>query len=183
MNTAIKFAIVCLSICCAATLRAQTIYKCPDANGRVALQDLPCAGGEKREISPASGSDKKASTSAATPSKTGAPSELDLLRNSVGKDAAARKFKDADYEIGVYNTRINNFPVYRAKTLEEKAIYNLCGSGKFTYRCEDMDNRRRVDAELSVELNYLYDMRTNAKAVKTAANKAHYEITQKWLAE
>lgn len=31
------------------------VYKCPDASGRLALQQTPCAGGTKLEVKPASG--------------------------------------------------------------------------------------------------------------------------------
>ena len=136
-------------------------------------------------IKPASGADQKAT--APPPAKTtgnAAPkSDLDRLRDSVGKDAAARKFKDADYEVGVYNTRINNFPVYRAYVLETEAIFNICGSGKFTYRCEDMAHRNRLEARLTMDLNQMIDLRSNAQAVTRAANKEHYAITQTWLAD
>ncbi len=174
------------TIVVAAPSMGQTIYNCSDANGRLALQDMPCVGGERRQVSPASGSDEKptANTSkivdAARPD---AGNDLDLLRNSVGKDAAARKFKDADYEIGVYNQRINNFPIYRATTLKQRAKYYNCGTAKYPMLCEDMDNYRAVDAELSVELNHMRDMRTNTEAVKRAANKEHFAITKKWLDE
>lgn len=173
-------ALLCLLAC--ATAQSQTIYKCPDANGRIALQDLPCAGGEQLQVRPASGSDQKpTATTAPTTTVTAPKTDLDKLRDNVGKDAAARKFKDADYEISVYNKRINQFPAYRVSTLQSEAIFNICGSGKFLYRCEDMAHRARVDARLSVEYNQMQDMRTNAEAVKRAANKEHFALTQKWL--
>ena len=176
-----------LRLLCAVTVMvavpamSQTIYKCPDANGRIALQDLPCAGGEQRHIRPASGSDQKAAVTPSVPSTAAPKSDLDRLRDSVGKDAAARKFKDADYEVSVYDKRINQFPVYRAYVLETEAIFNVCGSGKYTFRCEDMVHRDRLEARLAMELNQLNDLRTNAHAVKRAANKEHFAITQKWL--
>lgn len=89
--------------------QSQTIYKCPDTNGRVALQDLPCAGGEQRQIKPASGSDQKATVAIGTPSISVPKNDLDRLRDSVGKDAAARKFKEADYDVGVFNQRSTAF--------------------------------------------------------------------------
>ena len=41
-------------LCCALPASAQ-IYKCPDANGRTVIQQLPCDGGAKMEVKPASG--------------------------------------------------------------------------------------------------------------------------------
>lgn len=163
--------------------QGQTIYKCPDANGRIALQDLPCVGGEQRQIKPASGSDQKATAPVSKPSATAPKNDLDRLRENVGKDAAARKFKDADYDLGVFNQRINNFPTYRAQTHRERSKFYNCGTNKYPIMCEDLDHRRAVDAELEVELNRMRDMRSNANAVKRAANKEHFALTQKWLEE
>ena len=173
-----------LIVMAAVPATGQTIYKCPDTNGRIALQDIPCVGGEQRHVRPASGSDQKPTAStgkAGDAPKPDAVNDLDRLRNSVGKDAAARKFKDADYEVGVYNQRINNFPIYRATTLKQRAKYYNCGTTKYPVSCEDMDNYRAVDAELSAELNQMRDMRTNTEAVKRAANKEYFAITKKWL--
>ena len=66
----------------ALALRAssQTIYKCPNSNGRIALQDIPCVGGEQRQVRSASGSDQKLAADtgkASDAAKTDAPEGLD----------------------------------------------------------------------------------------------------------
>lgn len=165
---------------------SQTIYKCPDANGRIALQDIPCVGGEQRQVRPASGSDQKPTSNTGKVGDAAKPdsvNDLDRLRNSVGKDAAARKFKDAEYEVAVFNQRVYNFPSHRALTHKQRAKYYNCGSIKYPVLCEDMENHAAVAAELDVEHNHLLGMRSNAEAVKRAANKEHFAITKKWLDE
>ena len=54
-----RLATVMLGGVFASIVAAQSIYRCPDANGRVALQDTPCtgSGGARVTVKPASGSD------------------------------------------------------------------------------------------------------------------------------
>ncbi|MET3476997.1 hypothetical protein [Variovorax atrisoli] len=52
------------------------VYKCPDASGRLALQQTPCAGGAKLEVRPASGHDPVSAPQAvggAAPSASASP--------------------------------------------------------------------------------------------------------------
>lgn len=55
-----------LALACLAAMPAHAIYKCPGPGGRIAFQELPCAGGSGSEITvrPASGSCVSANPSA-----------------------------------------------------------------------------------------------------------------------
>ena len=81
----VALAVVALS---AMVCSAQTIYKCPDANGRLNLQDTPCTGGTSQSVRPATGSDNPAKAAAPTKAVSdksiAAPTEAERLRGSVG---------------------------------------------------------------------------------------------------
>lgn len=64
--------LIFLALACVATVPAHAIYKCPGPGGRVAFQELPCAGGSGSEITvrPASGSGGGGGT---TPSASNTP--------------------------------------------------------------------------------------------------------------
>ena len=52
------YRVICvLTVALAMPVVGQTIYKCPDANGRLAMQDTPCAGGTAVTVKPAGGAD------------------------------------------------------------------------------------------------------------------------------
>jgi hypothetical protein len=84
---------------------AQTIYRCPDANGRVAMQDTPCTGtgGAQVTIKPASGGDgarpiansDAKTTEAAKPALT----RGDSLKRSVARMEWERKDRENGFAV------------------------------------------------------------------------------------
>lgn len=88
----------------AAVCSAQTIYKCPDANGRLAMQDTPCLGGSSVNVKPASGAD---GTAPASTSKTAVSIvERRSLKSDVEQMAKERRIRELDFEIAHRNSRI-----------------------------------------------------------------------------
>lgn len=59
-----------LIVMAAVPAAGQTIYKCPDANGRLSMQDTPCAGGTDVTVKPAGGADAPPKAPAPAPTKT-----------------------------------------------------------------------------------------------------------------
>lgn len=83
---------------------AQTIYKCPDANGRLSMQDTPCAGGSTINVKPASGGDGSAP---ASPTKAPVASvERKGLKSDVEQMARERRLRELDFEVSQRNSRI-----------------------------------------------------------------------------
>lgn len=67
MRVAVALAAFGLTICAHAQ-----VYKCPDASGRLSMQQTPCAGGSKVDVRPASGHDPVAAKQPAATAGAGA---------------------------------------------------------------------------------------------------------------
>lgn len=89
-----------LRLLCAVTVMvtvpamSQTIYKCPDANGRLAMQDTPCAGGTAVTVKPAGGADALPKAPAPAPTKTPAAKRVTSEAPEPEK-SATDKLKDS----------------------------------------------------------------------------------------
>ena len=102
-------AICVLSALVALPVGGQTIYKCPDVNGRLAMQDTPCAGGTVVTVKPAGGGDSppvpkaqtKAVTGKRTPSETPEPekSATDKLKDSVAVMTWERREREMAFAV------------------------------------------------------------------------------------
>ena len=66
---------------------SQTLYKCPDANGRLSMQDTPCVGGTAVTIKPAGGAD--------APAKAQPPAAENTPAGKRTTDEASRPEKSA----------------------------------------------------------------------------------------
>jgi len=77
---------------------AQTVYRCPDANGRLSMQDTPCQGGTAVRIKSASGTEPASTTGrgdiAGAPMGTAAS-----LKASVGLMEWERKGRELGYQL------------------------------------------------------------------------------------
>ena len=115
-----------------AVCSAQTIYKCPDANGRLSMQDTPCAGGSSINVKPASGADSSVSTTA-----TNAPPpsvERKSLKSDVEQMARERRLREIEYEISQRNSRIGGVQAESERRIAQlrqeklRAKNNLAGA-------------------------------------------------------
>jgi Domain of unknown function (DUF4124) len=156
---------------------AQTIYRCPDANGRVNLSDTPCVGGTQQTVRPASGSDngKRPSPQAVSPKE-----ELDNLRTNLNTSAATREYRDANFNIAKLQSRLDNWPSERDEYIRKNKRFTKCGAdGKWL--CEDYEHTSRLSSEMSTLHNQLITARSTEYDARTAARKRYYELTKKWL--
>jgi hypothetical protein len=172
---------ICISIAVLAllvtTASSQTIYRCPDANGRVNLSDTPCAGGTQQTVRPASGADKEKRTS---PQAVSPKEELDNLRANVNTSAAAREYREANFNIAKLQTRLDNWPSERDEYIRKNKRFTKCGvDGKSL--CEDFEHTSRLSSEMSTLHNQLITARRVEHDARTAARKRYYELTKKWL--
>lgn len=89
-----------LLVACAALpvteVQAQTAFKCPDANGRLALQDTPCQGGKETRINPASGLDPRHAT---TKQPTAPQESPTTLKDRVDRMSIERRGRELSYEL------------------------------------------------------------------------------------
>lgn len=111
---------------------AQTIYKCPDASGRLAMQDTPCAGGSTINVKPASGADGPAP---ASPTQAPVASlERKGLKSDVEQMARDRRLRELDFEISQRNSRIGGIQADSERRMallryeKSRAKNNLAGA-------------------------------------------------------
>lgn len=156
---------------------AQTVYRCPDANGRLNLSDTPCAGGSQQTVKPASGHSDSAKlrSDAKTPKE-----ELDDLRTSVNTSAAAREHREANFNIEKLQRRLDNWPNERDEYVRKNKRFVPCGRDNKS-RCEDFEHTQRLSADMSTLHNQLVSARSAEYDARSAARKKHYELTKKWL--
>jgi Domain of unknown function (DUF4124) len=161
----------------AATVDAQTIYRCPDANGRVNLSDTPCTGGTQQTIKPASGADD---SNRLAPQAVSPKEELDKLRTSVGTSAATREYRDANFNIAKLQNRLDNWPSERDEYIRKNKRFTKCGVDGRSL-CEDYEHTARLSAEMSALHNQLLTARSAEYDARSAARKRYHELTKKWL--
>lgn len=96
--------IFCVLVAMIATsATSQTIYKCPDANGRLAMQDTPCAGGTVVTIKPAGGADVPPPTPKTPDSKrpgTEAPEREKSATEKLKESVAVMTWERREREMG-----------------------------------------------------------------------------------
>ena len=145
--------LICMTVCLCSTIEAQVIYKCPDANGRLNLQDSPCTNGVQQTVRPASGKDqttdpKVVDQRAATQT---AKSESQRLRESVGKMQWEREKREMEYEVRDAKNRLVNLDAERdAKVAAIRAEFT-------TYRGEvaaDIFRAKQESRVTNIELEY-----------------------------
>jgi Domain of unknown function (DUF4124) len=173
-KTCTAIAVIALLVTAASS---QTIYRCPDANGRVNLSDTPCVGGTQQTVRPASGADGE---KRALPQAVGPKEELDNLRTSVNTSAAAREYRDANFNIAKLQNRLDNWPSERDEYIRKNKRFTKCGvDGKSL--CEDYEHTSRLSSEMSTLHNQLVTARSAEYDARIAARKRYYELTKKWL--
>jgi hypothetical protein len=158
-------------------VHAQTVYRCPDSNGRLNLSDTPCSGGTAQQVRPAAGHAIAKAEKQSTPTPK---EELDNLRTSVNTSAAAREYRDANFNIAKLQSRLDNWPSERDEYIRKNKRFTKCGfDGKSL--CEDYEHTSRLSSEMSTLHNQLITMRSAEYDARSAARKRYFELTKKWL--
>jgi Domain of unknown function (DUF4124) len=176
-NVSRSLAMFSVSALCVGALHAQTVYKCPDANGRLSLSDTPCAGGTQQQVKPDTGHSTNKIEKQTTPTPK---EELDNLRTNVNTSAAAREYRDANFNIAKLQARLDNWPSERDEYIRKNKRFTKCGAdGKSL--CEDYEHTSRLSSEMSTLHNQLITTRSNEYDARSAARKRYFELTKKWL--
>lgn len=118
-------AVLALSLL-AAPVQAQ-VYKCPDASGRTVIQQIPCSGGKKLDVRPASG---KGSTKPVALRADGKPM-TNAERINAATDASARKRRMQDLSQRIVPSARSNMYGHRDRC--ERQIADL-KAGQYQYR-------------------------------------------------
>ena len=141
-----------LRVCCALIVlislpsTSQTVFKCPDANGRLSLSDIPCGDGKQTitirpSVVPSGASAATAVTDAQKSQATG--------EAQFNRDYALRKYREASRVVNQLKASLDNNSADKAAevaaVLEEQRDCRRRGTE--TRRCQDVNATYQADID------------------------------------
>lgn len=165
-----------LAIVVAAPAMGQTIYKCPDANGRLAMQDTPCAGGTVVTVKPTGGADAlpkaPATASTKTPSSKRATTEApepeksatDKLKDSVAVMTWERREREMAFAVRDAETQRQRLEINMNGEIEAIGAQMKIGGSQLS---NDMFLAKQQARMTNVRLDYQMKMQAQDAAIAT----------------
>ena len=166
-----------LRLCCALILllslpsMSQTVFKCPDANGRLSLSDLPCGDGKQTiTIRPSVSTSASAIVAAATDAKK-AQAAGD---SQFSRDYALRKYREAADVANQLKAALDNNSADKAaevsSILEEQRDCRRRGTE--TRRCQDVNATYQADIDRKYHQAWLSTHKHFVSALKDQSDAA-----------